>query len=111
MLLKYAATFSPGFGPRLKLATASFRCENTLRSIKHIFVWQHQGTVSSSALKQLRDELLREVVALTPPGHRQRIRNEWQKGREGKSGVSGGKRRITVDEQDKETLEIIEGII
>jgi hypothetical protein len=67
--------------------------------------------VSDTALKQLREELLCEVVILTPPGHRQRIRNEWQKGREGQSAISEGKRRITVDEQDKETLEIIEGMI
>jgi hypothetical protein len=67
--------------------------------------------VSDTALKQLREELLCEVVVLTPRGHRQRIRNEWQKGREVQSAISEGKRRITVDEQDKETLEIIEGMI
>ncbi|CAB4005916.1 Integrator complex subunit 2 [Paramuricea clavata] len=71
---------------------------------------KHHSTVSDTALKQLREELLCEVVVLTPPGHRQRIRNEWQKGREGQSGISEGKRRITVDEQDKETLEIIEAM-
>ena len=74
-----------------------------------IFISQHIDTMSSAVLAQLREELLCEVVALTPPGHRQRIRKEWQKGREGQSGISEGKRRITVDEQDKETLEIIEG--
>lgn len=67
--------------------------------------------MSNNALSQLREELLCEVVAITPPGHRERIRKEWQKGREGREGMSEGKRRITVDEQDKETLEIIEGII
>jgi uncharacterized cupin superfamily protein len=50
-------------------------------------------------------------VSLTPPGHRQKIRNEWQKAREEQCRISEGKRRITVDEQDKETLEIIEGIL
>ena len=49
-------------------------------------------------------------MSLTPPGHRQKTRSEWQKAREEQSRISEGKRRITVDEQDKETLEIIEGI-
>ena len=66
--------------------------------------------MSHAALKQLREELLCQVVALTPPGHRQGIQKERKKGMEGKSGTSEVKRRITVDEQDKETLEIIEGM-
>ncbi|XP_028396376.1 integrator complex subunit 2-like [Dendronephthya gigantea] len=71
---------------------------------------KHEGSVSNTALTQLREELLNEVVAITPPGHRERIRKEWQKGRKGQEGMSEGKRRITVDEQDKETLEIIEAM-
>lgn len=71
---------------------------------------KHHGTVAHDALTQLREELLREVAALTPKGHRQRIKNEWRRERDQVVGISQGKRRITVDEHDKETLEIIEAM-
>ena len=64
--------------------------------------------MSHNALQQLREELLCGVISLTPEGHRQNIRSEWQKEREQSAGAPTG-RRITVDEHDKETLEIIEG--
>lgn len=68
---------------------------------------QKEGSASHSVLKQLREELMKDLVSLTPSKHRQRIRRQWHKDR---GSVTEGKRRITVDEQDKETLEIIEGI-
>ena len=73
------------------------------------FPLQHHDSISYDALTQLREELLLELVALTPTGHRQKIKREWQKEREQVLGISQGRRRITVDAHDKETLEIIEG--
>ena len=62
-----------------------------------------------NALVQMREALLAEVVSLTPTGQRETIKSDWKQEYEQVSGKTT-ERRITVDEHDKETLEIIEGM-